>query len=717
MIKKILLVVAICLGMQTKIQAQAGAALNFDGTNDYVSIPAVYSTEYTIEVWVKLNSLVNRNIIAGTNSSGTSLFLSNCLRVNSAGKFEHYTFDGTTRTLQSPVTITAGTWYHVAISAKNNGVMKIVVNGNETISTFSVGSIWTGLTSFRLGQNTLGSFNYFNGEMDEFRVWNRQLCIDEILNNKDGEILTSAPGLATNIHFNQGTSNVSNSSVTSAIDDSGFSRNGTLTNFALTGTTSNWIAPGAITSGTAVTPFVLPTVSINPSTTLTCNGSMVTFSATGAFSYVWNNNSTATSYSQNASTGTMSVSVIGSDVNGCYAPATVTSISVSATPLLSNDLGYSCSGSSYTISPTVNAGGPVISYTYSTGSSIISPTTTTNYTVYAENAAGCTSSTTGTVVVCGASVNSLNMNGTDDALNTGILYSDFTNNWTLECWAKSPNIPNNSEHNGPIYGVNMGIVWDHASSSFRNSAIVQDASNAFYAASYGSLLANTWYHLAATYDGTVLRAYKNGVLTASVTTSGGLSAATGGLSFGRHPSLSQFWNGTIDEARVWTVARTCDEINQNMNIELTGSQIGLKAYYKFNEGVPSYNNTSITSTADASGNNYNCSIAGFTRNGSISNYLIGAPFNNTTNTSCSITTDITNLTNSVSFIIYPNPASSILNIETKEQTQISIVNVLGDMISKQTIFGLSKIDVSNLTSGIYFIQDSKSGQAIKFIKE
>jgi len=67
--------------------------------------------------------------------------------------------------------------------------------------------------------------------------------------------------------------------------------------------------------------------------------------------------------------------------------------------------------------------------------------------------------------------------------------------------------------------------------------------------------------------------------------------------------------------------------------------------------------------------------------------------------------------------LYPNPTSTILNIEVKEQTQISIVNVLGDVVLTQTINGLSKIDVSNLTSGVYFIQDSKSGKAIKFIKE
>lgn len=726
MIKKILLIAVVSIGMQIKMKAQAGEAIKFDGTNDYITVPAVYSNEYTIEVWVKLNTLINRNIIAGTSSSGPSINLSNCLRVNSAGLFEHFTYDGTiTKILQSPVAITAGPWYHVAISAKSNGVMKIVVNGNETVSTFSVGVIWNGVTSYRLGQNTLNNFNYLNGSIDEFRVWNRQLCIDEILNNKDGEILTTAPGLATNMHFNQGIAGGNNSTVTSALDDSGFSRNGTLTNFALTGTASNWITPGAITSGAAVTPFALPTVNITPSATLVCGGAQNTFTASGAFNYSWSSSfsgqtNTATNiYSITTANipGNWNVQVLGTDVNGCYGPPQVVTFSVVNTPVLPNEFGYFCSGSSYTISPNVTIGGPITSYTFSTGSSIITPTSTTTYTVIGANAAGCVSSAaTGTVEVCGPSGKALNMNGTDDQLNTGILYSDFTNNWTLECWAKSPGIPNTTEHNGPMYGTNMGIVWDHVANNFKSSATVQDASNAFYAASFGTLLANTWYHFAATYDGTTLRAYKNAVLTGSVTTAGGLATATGGLTFGRHPSLSQFWNGTIDEARVWTVTRTCAEINQSMNTELIGNETGLKAYYKFNEGIPEGNNTSITSTSDASGNNYNCSLAGFTRTGAVSNYLMGAPFNNTLNPLC-LTTGVNEINTTNAFLIYPNPTSSILNIEVKEQTQISIINVLGDIVLSQVINGLSKIDVSNLTSGVYFIQDSKSGQAIKFIKD
>jgi len=68
-------------------------------------------------------------------------------------------------------------------------------------------------------------------------------------------------------------------------------------------------------------------------------------------------------------------------------------------------------------------------------------------------------------------------------------------------------------------------------------------------------------------------------------------------------------------------------------------------------------------------------------------------------------------------VLYPNPTSSTLNIEVKQQTLITIVNVLGEVVKTETINELGTIDVSALNAGIYFIQDLKLGKAIKFIKE
>lgn len=67
--------------------------------------------------------------------------------------------------------------------------------------------------------------------------------------------------------------------------------------------------------------------------------------------------------------------------------------------------------------------------------------------------------------------------------------------------------------------------------------------------------------------------------------------------------------------------------------------------------------------------------------------------------------------------IYPNPVSSLLTIEAKEPVQISIINILGEEITEQTINGYSVIDVSELNPGVYFISNNNSSHRIKFIKE
>jgi hypothetical protein len=73
--------------------------------------------------------------------------------------------------------------------------------------------------------------------------------------------------------------------------------------------------------------------------------------------------------------------------------------------------------------------------------------------------------------------------------------------------------------------------------------------------------------------------------------------------------------------------------------------------------------------------------------------------------------------NKTIFKIFPNPASDILNIETelKENTNVEIYNISGIRIAAQVITdNISSINISKLTSGLYFIKVGNSVQ--KFVK-
>ena len=93
-----------------------------------------------------------------------------------------------------------------------------------------------------------------------------------------------------------------------------------------------------------------------------------------------------------------------------------------------------------------------------------------------------------------------------------------------------------------------------------------------------------------TWDGTNLKAFVNGVEKVSVPISAGLHTGVTALTIGGYPPA--FFNGHIDEFRIWSVARTASEITSTMGKTLAGNKPGLAGYWKFDE-------TSGTTAADS----------------------------------------------------------------------------------------------------------------------
>jgi hypothetical protein len=229
--------------------------------------------------------------------------------------------------------------------------------------------------------------------------------------------------------------------------------------------------------------------------------------------------------------------------------------------------------------------------------------------------------------------NALDFDGSDDGVNCGtasVLDVGGTA-FSLEAWINASSwntnafqgtiaIKENNTNNG-------GFMFRAGASGVINFAIGAGTNSAWSELTTSSVLnTGTWYHVAATYDGSKMKIYLDGLLIDSLSstiTVGGSSSTP--LTIGYHPTYTgRVWNGKIDEFRVWDKALTQSEITANMNSEFCSLTVtDLAGYYKMDAGTPQSTNTGVTSAIDYSGNQNNGTLSNFSLSGTSSNWVYG----------------------------------------------------------------------------------------------
>jgi len=69
-----------------------------------------------------------------------------------------------------------------------------------------------------------------------------------------------------------------------------------------------------------------------------------------------------------------------------------------------------------------------------------------------------------------------------------------------------------------------------------------------------------------------------------------------------------------------------------------------------------------------------------------------------------------------SMVVYPNPATDIINVNKKDNTEFTIVNTLGQSVIN-SICTFNKIDISGLKAGVYFLQFKNDVRSYRIIKQ
>lgn len=225
--------------------------LVFDGVNDYVSVPGSGNLiagatvlSMSCKVYPKNNAAAWPDFdgfIGYRNDTNCDFYITQLSSTtvearyrNSSGEAYSITYDG----------LALNEWNHFFL-VYDGSALKLYSSGIEVASTEAGGEMPANPTNlFQIGvSNYYTTAFYYKGYIDEVSLWSKALSDTEIaaIDSNSGEIAnpTAETELQVYYKFNQGIAYGTNTGVTSLTDEQG-NINGTLVNFSLSGSLSNW---------------------------------------------------------------------------------------------------------------------------------------------------------------------------------------------------------------------------------------------------------------------------------------------------------------------------------------------------------------------------------------------------------------------------------------------------------------------------------------------
>lgn len=340
---------------------------------------------------------------------------------------------------------------------------------------------------------------------------------------------------------------------------------------------------------------------------------------------------------------------------------------------------------------------------------------------------------------------------------------DFTSAMTLEAWIKpdalsgtqgvvSKNFGNNA-HPYQIRLTDDEIILGFYSNTIGWQPVTTTSAN---------LQVGQWAHIACTYDMTQAKIYVDGVQKASSYKNFEIPQNDQAFEIGRTKDVGyEYFNGIIDEVRVWDIALDATQVAENMCMNYLGStDPNLIAYYKFNEcggtlltekqngydgiligmdgdewqesdACPVYNVNFIVeedpgalpvegATINMSGiirYTNSSGLADFVgyESGSYEYYVMKDGYEVANGTFELVDEDLTievsllisSLTNFKPdrIQIYPNPVSGVLNIRTPFDLDLEVLDMNGRVVNYESLSsGTNQINLSGIKPGLYYLR-------------
>jgi hypothetical protein len=256
-----------------------------------------------------------------------------------------------------------------------------------------------------------------------------------------------------------------------------------------------------------------------------------------------------------------------------------------------------------------------------------------------------------------------------------------------------------------------------------------------------------WHHIAGTYDGAFMRLYIDGNLVDSLSYTGAVVYTGTQNSIGSNANSIEFYQGQIDEVRLWDVARTQAQIRQSMFSAIGPNEVHLKGEWAMDD-------CSGATVADITGDGYDGTLSDtamrvapstspvkpfyiwnpatgldpawgdtvYANPKQTTTYIVSALGANCKSLeggktiiveNCDGVKESGNMPESAALFVYPNPAHGNINVQYNAgvitDLTVRIVNVLGETVYSENygrFFGAynQNVDVSSLSRGIYYLQ-------------
>ena len=618
---------------------QVNAAVSLNGTSDRVDVPALgtfYKTGFTYEAWVKKRGEKLDTAVMGTWTSGDDggpmIWVDHVvgryrLTLNK-GMVGDYLDSG-----QSPA---VGQWQHVA-ATYDGAVARFFINGTQTASKPFTGNVGNSNT-WRLGAYGASPAGFFDGAIDEVRIYDRALSVEEIqadmatgvappdheeptppgsfmaTSRTTASVTTSWEPSNDNVHV-AGYRLYRNGALAAVTTATGytFGNLSCATSYELAveayDSAGNTSARSTLTTSTTACDTTPPTVAmVEPSSGATLANTVTLLASASDNEGVVNVRFTVDGTPVGTEVTSQPFALLWDTRSVVNAPHTIRAVATD---------GSGNATTSPAVQVTVqntatSAQGLVAAYSFDEG---------TGTTASDDSGHG----NSGTLQGAGWAVGRRGSSATFDGISSLVTVPDsasldLSNAMTLEAWVLPTSIGNawqtvlfKEQPANVVYSLYASSTGGIPASSVFVSGSENDVRGP------NGLQAGAWAHLASTYDGSVLRLYVNGVLAATQPIVGTLPASSGPLRMGGNTIWPEWFQGRIDEVRVYGRTLTQGEIQNDMATPVaadtnppavlsttpaagaTGVNAGATLKVRFNEALDPATVTSSTFHVDGPG--------------------------------------------------------------------------------------------------------------------